>query len=69
MKITGIIRTEHARPECIAASISVDNLQNMITVAQDGIVETTITGEQIRSIIASVDDYLTNISVAEEVCR
>ncbi|HWQ65502.1 MAG TPA: KEOPS complex subunit Pcc1 [Methanospirillum sp.] len=69
MKITGIIRTGHCDPESVAASVAADNLRDMDTRAAGGIVETRITGTKIRSIIASVDDYLTNISVAEEVCR
>lgn len=73
MKITGIIRTRHQAAECIAAAIAADNLNEMETVAGSGkdagIVVTTITSTRIRSVIASVDDYLANISVAEELCR
>ncbi len=73
MKITGVIRTRHQAAECIAAAIAVDNLNEMETRAgtgeDTGIVITTITSTRIRSVIASVDDYLANISVAEELCR
>jgi len=73
MKITGVIRTVHEKPACIAASVAADNLKEMDTraIESDGIpiVETTITGTKIRSIIASVDDYLANITVAEELCK
>nr|WP_319539409.1 KEOPS complex subunit Pcc1 [uncultured Methanospirillum sp.] len=73
MKITGIIRTVHDFPECIAASVAADNLSEMETRATihegTGVVETTITGTRIRSIIASMDDYLSNLTVAEELCK
>ena len=73
MKITGIIRTRHEAPDCVAAAIAADNLKEMETRSGKsdgyGIVETTITSTRIRSVIASVDDYLANITVAEDLCR
>lgn len=73
MNITGIIRTVHSSPECVATSVAADNLKEMQTraVVEDGVgmVETVLTSTQIRSVIASVDDYLANITVAEELCR
>jgi hypothetical protein len=73
MKITGIIRTTHDNPECIAESVAADNLNEMETQATtfegSGVVETTITSTKIRSVIASVDDYLANLTVAEELCK
>jgi hypothetical protein len=72
MKITGVIRTMHGLPECVAAAIAADNLKEMETRAETGenggFVVTTITSSRIRSVIASVDDYLANITVAEELC-
>ena len=73
MKITGIIRTIHQSPESIAAAVAADNLREMETRSREcngeGVVETTITSTRIRSVIASVDDYIANITVAEDVCR
>lgn len=73
MKITGIIRTVHDFPEYVAASVAADNLSEMVTHATfhegTGVVETTITGTKIRSVIASMDDYLSNLTVAEELCK
>jgi len=73
MKITGVIRTFHQSPESVAAAVAADNLREMDTRAVEwqgeGVVETTITSTRIRSVIASVDDYLANITVAEELCR
>jgi hypothetical protein len=41
----------------------------MRTVATKKGVTTTITGTQLRSVIASVDDYLMNLAIAEETCQ
>jgi hypothetical protein len=68
MQIEGTIRTLHADAACVAAALSPDNLRSMETVAADGRVITTITGTQLRSVIASVDDYLMNLAVAEDAC-
>jgi hypothetical protein len=40
----------------------------METAADGDKVITTITGTQLRSVIASVDDYLMNLAVAEDAC-
>ncbi len=72
MEICGVIETEHENAGLIAASLSPDNLSEMKTEAVDGILRTTIRSERLRSVIASVDDYLTNLLIAEElegVCR
>jgi hypothetical protein len=73
MRITGIIRTHHQDPACVSAAVAADNLREMETRTEEaekpGLVTTTVTGERIRSIIASVDDYLANITVAEELCK
>ncbi|MEN6609953.1 MAG: KEOPS complex subunit Pcc1 [Methanoregulaceae archaeon] len=68
MAIEGTIRTRHRMPACIAASLAPDNLSSMETRAADGCVETRITGTSVRSVIASVDDYLMNLTLAEETC-
>jgi hypothetical protein len=68
MKIAGTITTRHTRPVCVAAAIRADNLRDMETMAEGETVVTTIRGRRIRSIIASVDDYLTNIGVADKLC-
>jgi hypothetical protein len=40
----------------------------MQTRARGSVVETSISGTALRSIIASVDDYLMNLSIAEDAC-
>lgn len=66
--IEGTIRTVHPTPACVAGALGVDNLQSMETRAEEGAVVTEIRGTRLRSIIASVDDYLMNLAIAEELC-
>ena len=35
---------------------------------EDGCVKTVIRSQNLRSVIASVDDYLMNLGIAEEIC-
>jgi hypothetical protein len=67
-KIEGSIRTRHRYPECVAAAVKPDNLSSMRTGEMNGMVITTVAGSQLRSVIASVDDYLMNLVVAEDLC-
>ena len=69
IQIDGVITTSHKNPVCVANAIRVDNLSAMKTVSAENAVSTTITGTKLRSIIASVDDYLMNLAIAEETCR
>jgi hypothetical protein len=41
----------------------------MKTEASGDVVRTTIAGIKLRSVIASVDDYLMNLAIADETCR
>ena len=68
MKITGTVTTYHKYPECIAESLKADNLSSMTTKTGENCVVWKINGDKLRSVIASVDDYLMNLSVAEEIC-
>jgi hypothetical protein len=69
MEICGTITTEHRNPACIARALQVDNLSCMATRPAGGHVVTDVAGDQLRSIIASVDDYLMNLAIAEDVCQ
>jgi hypothetical protein len=69
MQIEGVITTTHRNPSCVAEAIRPDNLSSMRTVSAGNGVKTTVTGIQLRSVIASVDDYLTNLAIAEETCQ
>jgi hypothetical protein len=68
MQIEGTITTRHGNAPCVAAALAPDNLRSMETKAEGDTVVTTITGTQLRSVIASVDDYLMNLAVAEDAC-
>lgn len=68
MEISGRIISRHPDAECIAESLSADNLLSMETKAEGDKVLCEVRGEKLRSTIASVDDYLMNLSVAEEIC-
>ncbi|MGA2912657.1 MAG: KEOPS complex subunit Pcc1 [Methanoregula sp.] len=68
MQINGRITTMHRNAACVAAALKPDNLNSLTTTAEDDRVTTTFTGTQIRSVIASVDDYLMNLTIAEDAC-
>jgi hypothetical protein len=68
MQIKGEITTVHRNARCVASSLAPDNLTSMTTIAEGDKVTTVITGTQLRSVIASVDDYLMNLAIAEETC-
>jgi hypothetical protein len=68
MSVSGTITTVHCDPERVARSLAPDNLAPMTTTAGDGVVVTVIAGKNLRSIIASVDDYLMNLAIVEDVC-
>jgi hypothetical protein len=68
IRVEGTICTAHANPACVAEALGVDNLKGMNTRAAGDRVVTELSGTQLRSIIASVDDYLMNLAIAEDVC-
>ena len=69
MEIDGIVTTTHRDPSCVARAIRVDNLSAMKTSATATTVRTTIAATKLRSVIASADDYLMNLQIADEACR
>ena len=68
MQIHGRITTLHRNAACVAAALGPDNLSSLTTTAEGDRVTTTITGTQIRTIIASADDYLMNLTIADDAC-
>ncbi|KAF1074940.1 KEOPS complex subunit Pcc1 [Methanogenium sp. MK-MG] len=68
MRIEGIVCTPHADSESVAEALSPDNLLNMKTTASGGFVRTEIHTGRLRSLVASVDDYLMNLAIAEDIC-
>lgn len=67
--IEGIIITRHRHAGCVAGALSPDNLSGMHTTASGDEVRTVVTSKKLRSLIASVDDYLMNCAIAEDLCR
>jgi hypothetical protein len=68
MQIEGTITTRHTNARCVAGALAPDNLSSMTTIPVGDQVRITITGTQLRSVIASVDDYLMNLAIAEDAC-
>jgi len=66
MQIEGRITTLHRNAGAVASALSPDNLRSMSTAAKGDRVITVITGTQCRSVIASVDDYLMNLAIADD---
>jgi hypothetical protein len=62
-----MIATQHEDVACVAAAVQVDNMSDMETVSRDNLVITTITGIAFSRVIATVDDYLMNLTVADEM--
>jgi len=67
MKISGMISTQHRCAEFVAAAVQIDNMADMKTTNHDRLVITTITGTALSRVIATVDDYLMNLTVADEM--
>jgi uncharacterized FlgJ-related protein len=68
MHIKGRITTVHGNADFVASSLAPDNLRSMTTTSDGDRVNTAIEGTQLRSVIASVDDYLMNLAIAEDAC-
>jgi hypothetical protein len=68
IQIKGRIATVHGNAGCVASALAPDNLRSMTTTAEGDHVITMIEGTQLRSVIASVDDYLMNLAIAEDAC-
>ena len=68
MHIRGRITTVHGNAVCVASALAPDNLRSMTTTSDGDRVNTAIEGTQLRSVIASVDDYLMNLAIAEDAC-
>lgn len=68
----GMISLSHKRQDVvavIAASLRPDNMSNMETVIKDDTVVTSITTDRLSSLISTIDDYLMNAKVAEDLCQ
>jgi hypothetical protein len=63
------IRTKLEDADVIAASVAPDNTPEIETSVEDGAVVTTIERETSGGLQSTVDDYVVNLSVAEQVVR
>jgi len=69
MKIeSGRIRSYHASPDCVAESLSPDNMDTMEMHISHDYVEMVIRDMPLCSAIATIDDYLMNLSIADSLC-
>jgi hypothetical protein len=69
IRVLGVIETRHNHPGCVAAALEPDNLNLIRTVQIEGGVQALVDGARLRSIIATVDDYLMNLAIADDVCN
>ncbi len=63
----GRIITTHKKPYVIADAIKPDNTRNMSTACGNESITTEFMLEEIGTLIATVDDYLLNLKIAEEM--
>jgi hypothetical protein len=66
------LRTRHDRPAVVAAAVRPDNTDEMATrvAVSDGgdrVIETTISRDSTGGLRTTVDDYVTNIAVADRL--
>jgi hypothetical protein len=61
------IRTSHDRPELVAAALVPDNTDEMSTRVTDSAVETTIERDSTGGLRTTADDYVTNLTVAQQI--
>ena len=64
MKITGTIISKTDSAETIVQALSPDNLGYMECAAEENTVKASVSGESLKTVLATVDDYLMNLSVA-----
>ncbi|MUV88059.1 KEOPS complex Pcc1-like subunit [Natronomonas sp. CBA1123] len=61
------IRTSHDHPELVAAALVPDNTDEMSTRVTDSAVETTIERDSTGGLRTTADDYVTNLTVAQQI--
>lgn len=61
------IRTSHDHPELVAAALVPDNTDEMSTRVTESVVETTIERETTGGLRTTADDYVTNLTVAQQI--
>ena len=61
------VRTEHGRPDLVAAALAPDNTDEMSTTVEGPTVVTTIERETTGGLRTTADDYVTNLQVAQRI--
>lgn len=61
------VRTRHGRPALVAAALTPDNTEEMATTVEGKSVVTRIERGSTGGLATTVDDYLTNLQVAERI--
>ena len=61
------IRTSHDHPELVAAALVPDNTDEMSTRVTASAVETTIERDSTGGLRTTADDYVTNLTVAQQI--
>ena len=61
------VRTTHDHPEAVAAALRPDNTAEMSTHVDGRTVVTTIERDSTGGLRTTVDDYVTNLQVAQRV--
>ena len=64
MKITGTIISKTESAKTIAEALSPDNCRYMECVSEGDTVIASVSGDSVKTVLATVDDYLMNLSVA-----
>jgi hypothetical protein len=69
MKIKAKIEISEANADLVAIPLMLDNMDNMNTVIKEKGAVTYFEADKIGSLIASVDDYLMNAKVAQDMAE
>ena len=64
MKITGIIILKTESAKTIAEALSPDNQGYMECIAEGDTVKASVSGDSVKTVLATVNDHLMNLSVA-----
>ncbi len=64
MKIVGTIISKTDSAKTIAEALSPDNAGYMECVAEGNTIKASVSGDSVKTVLATVDDYLMNLSVA-----
>lgn len=62
-----VIRTEHADAKSVGAAVRPDNTDEMTTEVASDTVETTIERPSVSGLRTTLDDYLVNLTVADQL--